>query len=298
MKKLILLILSSFSLVGCASNELADSEKESLLNEQKAIEFQKGEVKQQGFEKYNLNELFYSKNITGKNIKVAVMDTGYDIENKDISIVKGINLTSDDSSDVRDRNGHGTRIAGIIGAKKNNEGLIGIAPESDLYIYKIAYENGQIDSDILVKGIETAIKDDVDIINMSLEFSEEYPNVTQALKKASDKGIILLSSAGNRSSESIKTEVQYPGNLDIVISVSMLDVNGNISEFGVNSDDVDIYSPGEDVVGTYFGNKLTLSNDCSSATAYTSGIAALILEIDGKLSQEEMITNINKILNK
>lgn len=226
------------------------------------------------------------------------MDTGYDIENKDISIVKGINLTSDDTSDVRDRNGHGTRIAGIIGAKKNNEGLIGIAPESDLYIYKIAYENGQIDSDILVKGIETAIKDDVDIINMSLEFSEEYPNVTQALKKASDKGIILLSSAGNRSSESIKTEVQYPGNLDIVISVSMLDVNGNISEFGVNSDDVDIYSPGEDVVGTYFGNKLTLSNDCSSATAYTSGIAALILERDGKLSQEEMITNINKILNK
>lgn len=295
MKKYILLVMSFFSLVGCAKNENGHDHKD-ISDEDKAIEFQKGEIKQQGFKKYKLDDIFYSKNISGKKIKIAVMDTGYDMENKDISVIKGINLTSDNLSDVSDLNGHGTKIAGIIGAKKNNEGLIGIAPESDLYIYKIAYEDGAINSDILVKGIEAAIEDEVNIINLSLEFSEEYPNVTRALKKASDKGIILLSSAGNRTSDSIKTEVQYPANLDIVISVSMLDVNGNISEYGVNSNDVDVYAPGEDIVGSYFDNKLTLSNDCSSATAYASGIAALLLEGDSNLSQKELVTKINQVL--
>lgn len=232
---------------------------------------------------------YHTEGITGKGIKIAILDTGVDLKNEDITFKKGINFTSGEVTDFADRNGHGTKIAGIIGARKNGEGLIGIAPESDLYICKVANDSGKVSFDGLMKGLDWAVEQKVDIINISLEFGDK------ALKKAIDRAInqhiIVIASSGNIRAKGDKFKA-YPGAYPDVISVGMLNLQGEIYEAEFKEKKVDIYAPGEDLTSTYFDNKLTLDTGVSYATAYASGFAALVVEgkrADGDVVNRETI---------
>src|SRR5699024_9060392 len=149
-----------------------------------------------------------------------MLDTGIDIDNQDLVYEDSINFISDDASDIMDENGHGTKIAGIIAARKDGEGMIGIAPDAELYICKISDSYGTTNNRLLTEGIEWAIEKDVDIINISIEFDKEYNDITQAMQEAADKGIIILASAGNQNTEEKDNEVKFPAKLEDAISVS------------------------------------------------------------------------------
>lgn len=222
---------------------------------------------------------WYKKNITGKKIKIAILDTGIDKKNKDLTFVKGINFTSNNQNQFQDDNGHGTKIAGIIGARKNNYNLLGIAPESDLYIAKVADENGNVKFENLVKGIDWAIKQNVDIINISLEFPKGNTDLHQAIKKAFDKKIIIVSSSGNINYPG-DTHISYPGAYKEVINVGMLNTKGKVYSKEFKDKKVDVFAPGEDIISSYFNNKMTLDTGVSFATAYTSGYIALLIQAD------------------
>lgn len=220
---------------------------------------------------------WYSKNIYGDNVKIAILDTGIDKENSDLSYIKGVNFTSNNLEEFHDDNGHGTKIAGIIGARKNNHNLLGIAPESDLYIAKVADENGNVKFENLIKGIYWAIDQGVDIINISLEFPNKDSRLHEAIKKANEKNIIVIASAGNIKYEG-DTDNVYPGAYPEAISVGMLNVEGKIYTKEFEKKKVDVFAPGQDIFSLYFNDKMTLDTGVSFATAYTSGYCALLIQ--------------------
>ena len=125
----------------------------------------------------------------GKGITVAILDTGCDITHPDLKerIVGGSNFTNDDGgkTDVyKDYNGHGTHVAGTIAATKNNNGVVGVAPEANLLIIKVLDKNGSGQYEWIINGINYAIEQKADIISMSLGGPENLPALHEAIKKA------------------------------------------------------------------------------------------------------------------
>lgn len=239
--------------------------------------------------------------VYGKNIKIAVLDTGIDKNNSDLSYIKGANFTSDKIDEFADDNGHGTKIAGIIGARKNNHTLLGIAPESDLYIAKVANGNGDAKFENLVKGVYWAIEQNVDIINISLEFPNENNELHEAIKKASEKNIIVVSSSGNIKHEG-DSDKAYPGAYPEVVGVGMLNVKGKMYSKEFEKKKVDVFAPGEDIYSLYFNSKMTLDTGVSFATAYTSGYSALLIQKhkdnNTDYNKKQIISELKKDLEK
>lgn len=142
--------------------------------------------------------------LTGKGIKVAVIDTGIDYEHPDLrrNYVGGYDVIDGDqdpmeTADVRGEGTiHGTHVAGIIAA---NGKLRGMAPEADIYAYRALGPSGMGTSDQVIAAIDQAIKDKVDIINLSLGNNVNGPDwpTSLALDRAVESGIVAVTSSGN-----------------------------------------------------------------------------------------------------
>ncbi|MCY7791670.1 S8 family serine peptidase [Bacillus haynesii] len=282
MKKFTSLILISLLFIlitGCLSAKSDEHSKhEHHHNEEKVpLVSDKKEVSQIDIGATVRN--YHQDNITGKGIKIAILDTGIDTKNDDLTFEKGINFVGNNSKNFQDDNGHGTKVAGIIAARKNNKNLIGIAPESKLYIAKVSDRNGKVSYSDLIKGINWAIKERVDVINISLEFEKDNAELHKAIKKAYDNNIIIISSSGNIRFEG-DTYESYPGKYKEVISIGMLNTEGTVYSKEFTNKHVDVFAPGEDLTSSYFNNKMTLDTGVSFATAYASGYASLIIQSD------------------
>ena len=104
------------------------------------------------------------------NVDVAVLDTGIDQRHPDLNVVGGYNCTSDDTADWTDRNGHGTHVAGIIGAKDNDFGVVGVAPGARLWAIKVAPDSGNGITDAMVLcGLDWVVEfaNVIDVVNAS-----------------------------------------------------------------------------------------------------------------------------------
>ena len=136
----------------------------------------------------------------GEGIKIAVIDTGVDHLHPDLfgfgpggKIVGGYNFVEDDKMPV-DTNGHGTEVTGIIAADGQ---LKGIAPNASIFAYKVSEDGESVSSDLIVKAVQQAIKDDVDIINISLGVNRTNSKIDQIVNKAVENGIVVVTAAGN-----------------------------------------------------------------------------------------------------
>jgi len=138
--------------------------------------------------------------IEGSGIKIAVIDTGVDFNHPDLlgwgsdgKVVGGYNFIQEGKPPL-DTNGHGTQVAGVIAADGQ---LKGIAPKAKILAYKVS-ENGEgVSSDLIIKAIDKAIEDDVDIINISLGVNKTNTNIENAVNKAVAKKIFVVTAAGN-----------------------------------------------------------------------------------------------------
>jgi len=218
----------------------------------------------------------------GKGIKVAVLDTGI----SDHIDLKGawspdltFNFSSDDSWEDR-RSSHGTHVAGIIGARDNDTGVVGVAPECTLIPMKVLNDSGGGSFDNIYKAIEKAISPEVDadIITMSLG-SPSKPGdpdrVLEIIKEAIRRGKIVLAAAGND-----KGPVNYPAAYDEVIAVAAVDENGNFAEFTSSGMEVDSLGPGVNIFSTLNNNRYGRMSGTSQACPFIAGICALILAHD------------------
>ncbi|WP_338788073.1 S8 family serine peptidase [Metabacillus sp. FJAT-53654] len=162
--------------------------------------------------------------LTGKGVKVAIIDTGVDYHHPDLyrNYRGGYDLIDGDKDPMETRaaNGsetiHGTHVAGIIAA---NGKLKGIAPEADIIAYRALGPGGMGTSDQVIAAIERAIKDKVDIINLSLGNNVNGPDwpTSLALDHAVESGIVAVTSSGN-SGPGVWT-VGSPGTSEKAISV-------------------------------------------------------------------------------
>jgi len=241
-----------------------------------------------------------------RDIVVAVIDTGVDPNHEDLSVniwrdplikdkpVFGWNFVVDKPNPV-DEHGHGTHVAGIIGAVANpRAGISGVAHRVSIMPVKYYSDAnpGSVNLKNTVRAINYAIEHGARIINYSgggPEFSEdEY----LAIKKAEAKGILFVAAAGNEHQNTDLVEnYYYPSayHLSNIISVAATDIRNNLlasSNWGKRR--VDVAAPGEDIYSTLPGGRYGKMSGTSQATAFVSGLAALLLSQDPTLKPEQL----------
>ncbi len=218
----------------------------------------------------------------GQGITIAILDTGCDTDHPDLKdrIIGGRNFTEDDggkSEIYEDYNGHGTHVAGTIAASLNNTGVAGVAPEANLLILKVLGKNGSGQYDWIIKAIDYAISQKVDIISMSLGGPEDVKELHDIIKKAVNQNILVVCAAGNEGDgEDSTDELGYPGCYNEVISVGAIDLERQSSEFTNSNNQVDLVAPGEKITSTYLNGTYASLSGTSMATPHVSGALALL----------------------
>ena len=226
----------------------------------------------------------WSKGITGKNVKIAVIDSGCDIGHKDLTnrIIGGRNFTKEDNSNInkyQDYNGHGTHVCGTIAASKNNYGITGVAPDAQLLILKVLDRNGLGSMKSIVDAINFAIVQKVDIISMSLGTSTDVPQLRNVIKKAVDSNILVVCAAGNEGDGIGRTEeFSYPAAYNEVISVGAIDFSKSAARFSNSNKEVDLVAPGVNIISTFLDGKYETLSGTSMATPHVTGFLALLIE--------------------
>lgn len=211
-------------------------------------------------------------------VTVAIIDTGIDVNHPEftgrISALSYNAVTQTVGVDaVADDDGHGTMVAGVIGANSNNStGVAGVTNAVQLMVIKAneAGEDTFKDSDI-IRGIYYAVDNGADIINLSLGSTYANPLTKKALDYALEKNVLVVASSGN-DGENIKI---YPASFDTVISVGSVDQYSNLSSFSNYNDKVDVVAPGSAIVTTNRLNTYSTVNGTSFSSPYVVGIAAL-----------------------
>jgi serine protease len=172
-----------------------------------------------------------------------------------------------------DGNGHGTHVAGTIGAYDNNEGVIGVYPGVSMHIVKIFDDNGQwtFASD-LIDAIQQCQDAGSNVVNMSLGGGSSSTTERNAMQSFTDAGMLLVAAAGN-DGNSAKS---YPASYDAVMSVAAVDSNENRASYSQYNNQVEIAAPGSAVQSTYPTNTYASLSGTSMATPHVAGGAALV----------------------
>lgn len=218
--------------------------------------------------------------LTGKNIKVAVCDTGVDVTHPDLagSVYKSINTTSERFSATH---GHGTGVAGIIAAQNNQSGIVGVAPSAKIYAVKCMRENGGGSMAEIIAGIQAAIDEGVHVINLSLGTSSEVASFKKVIEKAVNAGIYVVASAGNSGRDD---SVVYPAKWEECFAIAATNKYGNVSSFSSRGWEVDVAAPGEKVLTTWKNKSYVRVSGTSFSAPYVSGVFALLIEAGAKLT--------------
>ena len=137
----------------------------------------------------------YQSGYDGSGIVVSIIDTGIDLNHPDLEgqIIGGYDFVDNDEM-PEDTNGHGTQVAGIIASNGN---LKGIAPNSKILMYKVSEDGESVPSDLIIKAVEKSIKDNADIINISLGINQTNTKIDQVVNKAVRHNIVVVTAAGN-----------------------------------------------------------------------------------------------------
>ncbi len=219
----------------------------------------------------------------GAGINVAVIDTGIDCGHPDLSpnCVYGVNYVTPGQIPFDDY-GHGTHVAGIVGARDNGVGVIGVAPEAALYAVKVLNSSGSGSWSAVASGIVWATQNGMDVINMSLGGTTFSQAVADAVKAASDNGVLVVSAAGNAG---CCNTVRYPAKLPESMAIAAVDQRDRWAGFSSTGPEVDVAAPGVDILSTVPTGSCTLCDPSgykklsgtSMATPHVSGTGALLM---------------------
>lgn len=226
-------------------------------------------------------------NYTGSGVKIAVIDTGVNTLHSDFggssTFVSGYDASDSSTytpTEHRDKNGHGTHVAGIIGARMWNDGIVGVAPDSTLMPYKASGENDLFSGFNLSRSIIYATDAGAQIINMSLGGFYANTVIQEAVQYALSNNVVVVAASGNEGAEFISYPASYTG----VISVGSSNGRDEVSNYSTRSPVLSVVAPGENILSLDAGPVNVASSDyviysgTSMAAPFVAGVAALLLE--------------------
>lgn len=236
---------------------------------------------------------FHTLGITGKNITVAVLDSGLaphpDFAAKNIPVAKDyVHHRSYPYDDC----GHGTHVAGILASSK-----IGIAPEATIIPMKILDENGDGSVESFTESMKWLLRYHehyhIRIVNISIgttkkEYQEENSVLNQWVTRLWQAGLIICCSAGNNGPAI--NSITAPGNCEKIITVGSYDGKG-FSSAGKRSPFItkpEIVAPGYHILSTKPYSGYQIKNGTSMSVPFVSGAIALLLQLNPDLSNEEI----------
>jgi subtilisin family serine protease len=262
----------------------------------------------------------WQKEKGSKRIVVAIIDTGCDVHHPDLrqniwrnpgeggldenGLSKATNGIDDDGdglvddvygwnfagadNDVTDDVGHGTHIAGIIGGLSS-----GVSPDVSLMILKYYDPNqsGALNLTNTIKAIRYAVEHGANIINYSGGGLMRSPEEEEAIRWAAEQGVLVVAAAGNEGANSDFLHF-YPAdyNLPNILSVTGIDRNGrlmNTSNYGAST--VGVAAPGKNIYSTLPNGQYGYMSGTSQATAFATGVAALLMAHDARMMQPEVV---------
>lgn len=215
---------------------------------------------------------------TGDPIKVAVLDTGIDLTHPDLQAnIKGSYNTINPTKSANDDNGHGTHVAGIIGALDNTIGIIGVGPQIDLYAVKVLSRSGSGYLSDIIEGLDWAIQNGMQVVNMSLGTNSDVQSFHDAVIRVNQAGIAQVAAAGNDGGA-----VDYPAAYPEVIAVSATSNTDAIASWSSRGPEVDLTAPGVNIYSTYKGKIYKTLSGTSMAAPHIAGTVALLLSVQAK----------------
>ena len=199
----------------------------------------------------------------GAGIKIAIIDSGINYNHPDLNDnYKGGDDLVEGDGDPMDVYGHGTHVAGTACAEDNDNGVnddtgmfgvVGVAPECDLYALRVLDDNGFGDSSDLIAAMEWAVDNGMQVANLSLGWD---PNPGDTVKAAFDNadaaGLVIVAAACNNGNRPGKGDnVCYPALYDSVIAVAAVDEDNQRASFSSTGDQVELAAPGVSVFSTW-----------------------------------------------
>ena len=234
-------------------------------------------------------ERLHQMGFKGKGIKVAVLDTGLDLNHDSFktAVQEGRLKAIDGRNGINkpeDKNGHGTWcVSRFI---SNGTRAQGFAPECEVLSIKVLNDNGSGSITSITRGANLAIEAGVDIISSSIGWSGRYDPFTRIVKRATDAGIHWFSASGN---DGKNEHIDFPALEPRVLSIGSHDNQKKKSGFSDYGVDLDLYGPGSRVKAAFLHNKEAIISGTSMATPSVAAFAAVLYDhLDGDLSRENL----------
>jgi subtilisin family serine protease len=241
------------------------------------------------------------------NVDVAVLDTGVDLTHPDLNVYAAVRCSRGrcTTRSANDGNGHGTHVAGTIGALDNGIGPVGVAPGARIWSVGVLGSNGSGSTADIIAGIDwvTANAGSIEVANMSLggEFTSQALN--DAITRSVNAGVVYVVAAGN----SAKNAATFsPANHPDVITVSALadfnglagggapatcrsDVDDTLADFSNYGSVVEIAAPGVCIYSTWKSGGYNTISGTSMASPHVAGAAALIASVSNPNSRTDVM---------
>jgi subtilisin family serine protease len=247
---------------------------------------------------------------TGKNVKVAILDTGLDLNHPDFAgRVPAANQHSlvPRITSVQDVHGHGTHCTGTACGRKDDVGTrYGVAGDSEIYIGKVLDNSGRGAQAWIMDGIDWAVSQNCKVISLSLG-SRVFPGISfdsayeRTAAHAVANGALIVAAAGNDSRRPGRIEpVGSPANCPSVLAVAAIDSSLNIASFSNSSlnpgQEVYIAGPGVDIHSSWpMPTRYKTISGTSMATPHLAGIAALIWEQNPSFTPSQVKTELRNL---
>ncbi|MBU4141577.1 S8 family serine peptidase, partial [Patescibacteria group bacterium] len=155
----------------------------------------------------------------------------------------------------------------------NTIGVVGVGPEIDLYAVKALDRRGSGYLSDIIEGLDWAIANNMQVVNMSLGTSANIESFHDAVKRVNDAGIVQVAAAGNSGKAVI-----YPAAYSEVIAVSAIDKTDTIASWSSRGLEVDLAAPGVSIYSTYKGSTYKTLSGTSMAAPHVAGVAALVID--------------------
>jgi len=273
---------------------------------------------------------------SGNTVDAAVIDTGIDKEHPELIVKGGVRFYNGRFTDSNydDDNGHGSHVAGTIGARDNNDGVVGVAPGASLYAVKVLNSRGSGYLSDIIKGLDwvRSRSNEIEVINMSLGGQGLSSTYRTAIQNCVSAGIVVIVAAGNESSDVYGSDGVFGTSDDIIPAAypeaaaisALADTDGEPGGTGpatsYGADDsfasfsnfsrsvvtgnpvtspgaaIDLILPGVNILSCYKDMNYATMSGTSMASPHAAGLAVLYIAQHGRAGNAAGVYTIRQAL--